>query len=204
MLPHLTPSQHANRVCGIDWAPKSNQIVTCGQDRNAYVWKLEARTCCGWMSRMTSSLRGRARSGSRRWSSCASTAPPRASSGRPMVWNACIWVTSPSPYTHTRAERKFAVGSGARNISVCYFEQDNDWWVAEHIKKPIRSTVLRSSHLIPHTTHGSIAPQRRLAPQLHRAGCRLNRLQGAVRDAILPCHVTSCVQQRLLRLHQGL
>ena len=40
-----------------------------------------------------------------------------------------------------RLERKFAVGSGARNVSVCYFEEDNDWWVAEHIKKPIRSTV---------------------------------------------------------------
>ncbi|XP_065177109.1 actin-related protein 2/3 complex subunit 1A-like [Sycon ciliatum] len=26
------------RVRGVDWAPKSNQIVTCGDDRNAYVW----------------------------------------------------------------------------------------------------------------------------------------------------------------------
>jgi hypothetical protein len=39
-------------------------------------------------------------------------------------------------------ETKFAVGSGARLISVCYFEEENDWWVAKHIKKPIRSTVL--------------------------------------------------------------
>ncbi|XP_048408485.1 actin-related protein 2/3 complex subunit 1B-A-like [Stegostoma tigrinum] len=39
-------------------------------------------------------------------------------------------------------ENKFAVGSGSRVISVCYFEQDNDWWVCKHIKKPIRSTVL--------------------------------------------------------------
>ncbi|ANB15254.1 Arc40p [Sugiyamaella lignohabitans] len=37
---------------------------------------------------------------------------------------------------------KFAVGSGARAIAVCYFEQENDWWVSKHIKKPIRSTVL--------------------------------------------------------------
>jgi actin related protein 2/3 complex, subunit 1A/1B len=33
------------------------------------------------------------------------------------------------------------VGSGARLISVCYFESENDWWVSKHIKKPIRSTV---------------------------------------------------------------
>lgn len=39
-------------------------------------------------------------------------------------------------------EKKFAVGSGARAIAVCYFEEENDWWVSRHIKKPLRSTVL--------------------------------------------------------------
>uniref|UniRef100_A0A1B6M8N3 Actin-related protein 2/3 complex subunit n=1 Tax=Graphocephala atropunctata TaxID=36148 RepID=A0A1B6M8N3_9HEMI len=38
-------------------------------------------------------------------------------------------------------ENKFAVGSGAKLISVCYFEGENDWWVSKHIKKPIKSTV---------------------------------------------------------------
>jgi hypothetical protein len=41
-------------------------------------------------------------------------------------------------------EDKFAVGSGSRLISICYFDEENDWWVSKHIKKPIRSTVLRS------------------------------------------------------------
>eukprot|EP01115_Flamella_aegyptia_P005427 TRINITY_DN228_c1_g4_i1.p1 TRINITY_DN228_c1_g4~~TRINITY_DN228_c1_g4_i1.p1 ORF type:complete len:387 (-),score=90.66 TRINITY_DN228_c1_g4_i1:48-1208(-) len=39
-------------------------------------------------------------------------------------------------------EDKFAVASGAKSISVCYFEEDNDWWVSKHIKKNIKSTVL--------------------------------------------------------------
>uniref|UniRef100_A0A3B3W0N2 Zgc:86896 n=1 Tax=Poecilia latipinna TaxID=48699 RepID=A0A3B3W0N2_9TELE len=39
-------------------------------------------------------------------------------------------------------ENKFALGSGARLISVCYFEKENDWWLSKHIKKSIRSTVL--------------------------------------------------------------
>lgn len=39
-------------------------------------------------------------------------------------------------------EDKFAVGSGAKLISVCYFEESNDWWLSKHIKKPIKSTVL--------------------------------------------------------------
>lgn len=38
-------------------------------------------------------------------------------------------------------ENKFAVGSGSRLISVCYFESENNWWVSKHIKKPIRSTI---------------------------------------------------------------
>lgn len=39
-------------------------------------------------------------------------------------------------------EDKFAVASGSRLISICYFEKENEWWVSKHIKKPIRSTVL--------------------------------------------------------------
>ncbi|CAJ0960207.1 unnamed protein product [Ranitomeya imitator] len=32
--------EHNGRITGIDWAPNSNQIVTCAVDRNAYVWTL--------------------------------------------------------------------------------------------------------------------------------------------------------------------
>ncbi len=35
-----TLDQHDLRVTGIDWAPKTNRIVTCSADRNAYVWNL--------------------------------------------------------------------------------------------------------------------------------------------------------------------
>uniref|UniRef100_A0A2K6L927 Actin related protein 2/3 complex subunit 1A n=1 Tax=Rhinopithecus bieti TaxID=61621 RepID=A0A2K6L927_RHIBE len=30
--------EHNGHITGIDWAPKSDRIVTCGADRNAYVW----------------------------------------------------------------------------------------------------------------------------------------------------------------------
>lgn len=39
-------------------------------------------------------------------------------------------------------ENKFAVASGAKCVSVCYFEEENNWWVSKHIKKH-RSTVLK-------------------------------------------------------------
>ena len=32
--------QHDKLITAISWAPQTNQIVTCSQDRNAYVWTL--------------------------------------------------------------------------------------------------------------------------------------------------------------------
>lgn len=77
-------------VAGIDWAPDSNRIVTCGADRNAYVWTLKEGT---WKPTLVI-LRINRAARCVRWS-------PR--------------------------ENKFAVGSGSRLISICYFEQENDW-----------------------------------------------------------------------------
>eukprot|EP00914_Ancora_sagittata_P001127 GHVO01002941.1.p1 GENE.GHVO01002941.1~~GHVO01002941.1.p1 ORF type:complete len:373 (+),score=29.07 GHVO01002941.1:146-1264(+) len=100
-----TLSEHQERVTGIDWAPGSNRIVTCGADRNAYVWQLQADN--KWTPTLVILRINRA-------ATCVKWSPK---------------------------ENKFAVGSGARLISVCYFEQENDWWVSKRIKKPIRSTV---------------------------------------------------------------
>lgn len=77
-------------LLGIDWAPESNRIVTCGTDRNAYVWTLKGEV---WKPTLVILRINRA--------------------ARCVKW-------SPK-------ENKFAVGSGSRLISVCYFEQENDW-----------------------------------------------------------------------------
>jgi len=71
--------------------------------------------------------------------------------------NALVWEPSPQGYKPTLvllrisraatfvrwspSETKFAVGSGDRLVAVCYFEEENDWWVSKHLKKPIRSTI---------------------------------------------------------------
>uniref|UniRef100_A0A8C0S2J1 Actin related protein 2/3 complex subunit 1A n=1 Tax=Canis lupus familiaris TaxID=9615 RepID=A0A8C0S2J1_CANLF len=97
--------EHNGHITGIDWAPKSDRIVTCGADRNAYVW-----------------------------------------SQKDGVWKPTLVILrinrAATFVKWSPLENKFAVGSGARLISVCYFESENDWWVCKHIKKPIRSTVL--------------------------------------------------------------
>jgi len=98
-------AQHDLRVNDIDWAPKTNRIVTCSADRNAYVW---VQGPDGKWKHTLVLLRINRAATCVRWS-------PQ--------------------------ENKFAVGSGARIISVCYFEQENDWWVAKHIRKPLRSTI---------------------------------------------------------------
>lgn len=77
-------------ISGIDWAPESNRLVTCGTDRNAYVWTLKGNV---WKPTLVILRINRA--------------------ARCVKW-------SPK-------ENKFAVGSGSRLISICYFEQENDW-----------------------------------------------------------------------------
>jgi len=39
-------------------------------------------------------------------------------------------------------DTKFAVGSGAGSVSICYFERDNNWWVGKLVKKHHESSVL--------------------------------------------------------------
>lgn len=81
---------------GIDWAPESNQIVTCASDRNAYVWTLKDGL---WKPTLVLVRINRA-------ATCVKWSPQ---------------------------ENKFALGSGARLISVCYFEKENDWLVAQFV-----------------------------------------------------------------------
>lgn len=38
-----TVREHGGQVSGIDWCAKTNQIVTCAHDRNAYVWKWDEK-----------------------------------------------------------------------------------------------------------------------------------------------------------------
>lgn len=97
--------EHGSRVTGIDWAPESNRIATCGEDRNAYVFDLKGGV---WKPTLVILRINRA-------ATCVKWSPK---------------------------EDKFAVGSGSRVISVCYFEEENDWWVSKHIKKPIRSSII--------------------------------------------------------------
>lgn len=99
-------------MTSIDWAPRTNRIVTCSQDRNAYVWNY-----------------------------LPDPTAPGTSSWQPTL----VLLRLNRSATFVRwspNEEKFAVASGARTIAVCQFDEESDWWVAKHIKKPLRTTVL--------------------------------------------------------------
>jgi len=100
-----TLTDHSQRVTGIDWAAKSNQIVTCAADCNAYVWTKESN---GKWTPVLVVLR------INRAATCVKWSP---------------------------LENKFAVGSGAKLVALCYYDKDNNWWISKQIKKPIRSSV---------------------------------------------------------------
>ncbi|KAJ2083180.1 ARP2/3 actin-organizing complex subunit Sop2 [Coemansia sp. RSA 988] len=99
-------AEHDLRVTSIDWAPRTNRLVTCSQDKNAYVWTQDATGT--WRPTLVH-LRIQRAATQAKWS-------PQ--------------------------ENKFAVASGDKCVAVCYFGEDNDWWVSKHIKGPIASTVL--------------------------------------------------------------
>jgi len=108
-----TLSDHDKVVTSIDWAPQRNQIVTASQDRNAYVWQY---------------------------------GPDPADPSKPPTWQPTLVLLrlnrSATFVRWSPDEAKFAVGSGARAIAVCQYDDESNWWVAKHLKKPLRSTVL--------------------------------------------------------------
>jgi len=97
-------SDHDAVVTGLDWAPKTNRIVSSSQDRNAYVWTFTEK-----------------------------------------VWKPVLVILrlshAATVVRWSPQENKFAVGSSAKCVAVCYFDQDQNWWVSKIIKKH-KSTIL--------------------------------------------------------------
>jgi len=100
-----TLTDHSQRVTGIDWGVKTDQLVTCAADCNAYVWTKQSDG--KWKPALVVLRMSRG-------ATCVKWSP---------------------------LENKFAVGSAARLVAVCYYDKENDWWISKQIKKPIRSTV---------------------------------------------------------------
>lgn len=99
--------QHYQMVTGVDWAPRTNRIVTCSEDRNAYVWEYNAKSD-RWTPTLVMLKASHA-------AVCAKWSPN---------------------------EEKFAVGTASKLVCICMFEEAQNWWVSEQIKKCFESTVV--------------------------------------------------------------
>jgi len=98
-----TLNAHKHRVTGVDWNLNTNQIVSCGEDRNAYVWNAVGDE---WKPSLVVLRVNRAA--------------------------LCVkW----SPHGN-----KFAVGTSAKSVMVCNYEEEQDWWVSKSIRK-MKSSV---------------------------------------------------------------
>ena len=97
--------EHDQLVTSIDWAPGSDRIASCSQDRNAYVW--DGNRADGWKPTLVH-LR---------------------------IHRAATYVK------WCNSEKKFAVASGQKSVAVCYYEEENNWWVSKLIEG-FESTVL--------------------------------------------------------------
>jgi len=91
-------TEHEGFVSALDWNAQG-QLVTCGHDRNAYVWEYESKEDT-WRPTLVIL---------------------RINRGATAV----AW--SPSG-------KKFAVGSNAKSIPVCSYEDSNNWWISKMIK----------------------------------------------------------------------
>jgi actin related protein 2/3 complex subunit 1A/1B len=152
-----TLAEHDKLVTSVDWAPHTDRLVTCSQDRNAYVWTRDAdavpragasevwkptlvllrlnraATCVRWSPNedkfaVASGARLVLRGSGGPERQCA-----RISNAALCVGLRTLPVLSFHPAAHAFARSI---------ISVCSFEAENDWWVAKHIRRPLRSTIL--------------------------------------------------------------
>ncbi|EEY62532.1 actin-related protein 2/3 complex subunit, putative [Phytophthora infestans T30-4] len=98
-------TEHDMLVCGLDWSPVHDQLVSCSHDRSAFVWKYEAAY--------------------RQW--------------KPLL--VVLRITRAATNVKWSPDgKKFAVSSGAKCVSVCYYQAAENWWVSKIIKKH-KSTV---------------------------------------------------------------
>lgn len=93
-----TLRDHKKRVTDVDWNHKKNAILSCAEDRNAYVWNFENGE---WKPTLVVLRVNRAA-------------------------NCARW---------TSGGKKFAVGTSAKSVMICNYDEEHDFWVSKSIRK---------------------------------------------------------------------
>lgn len=123
----LVDVQHDMLVSGLDWSPVTDLLVSCSHDRSAFVWKYEA-AYRQWKPSLVV-LRVIRAAINVKWS-------PNGAAHLSIVNGVCGAKTLLTRViVHPCVGKKFAVSSGAKCVSVCYYQASENWWVSKIIKK---------------------------------------------------------------------
>ena len=137
-----TLTEHLSRVLAIDWAPKTNQIVSASAVRTPSLGK---DLVLSDLFRTTMPMSGRLTktSGNHKWSNCNEPIGRCAArNGLRKVGDFFAeLVETMHSFVDLLLENKFAIGSSDKNVAICYYEKDQRFWAAEMIKKKPKSTV---------------------------------------------------------------
>ncbi|KAK4358181.1 hypothetical protein RND71_023791 [Anisodus tanguticus] len=130
------------------WSPDLSMIVLCPNNSEVHIYKLSEDK---WERVHVLQKHDQIVSGID-WSYRSNKIVTVSHDRNSYVWNqeATGWVPTLVILRLNRAalcvqwspkENKFAVGSGAKTVCICYYEQENNWWVSKLIRKRHDSSV---------------------------------------------------------------
>ncbi|CAL0309727.1 unnamed protein product [Lupinus luteus] len=144
----ISVHQFAHSITSHAWSPDKSMVALCPNNSEVHIYKLVEDK---WEKAHVLQKHDQVISGidwSRRSNRIVTASHDRNS----YVWNleGSEWVPTLVILRLNRAalcvqwspeENKFAVGSGAKTVCICYYEQENNWWVSKLIRKRHDSSV---------------------------------------------------------------
>ncbi|KAM6553499.1 hypothetical protein CsatB_014261 [Cannabis sativa] len=140
--------QFAQSITCHAWSPEQSMIALCPNNNEVHIYRLVDDK---WERLHVLQKHDQIVSGID-WSARSNRIVTASHDRNSYVWNfeGAEWVPTLVILRLNRAalcvrwsprENKFAVGSGAKTVCICYYEQENNWWVSKLIRKKHDSSV---------------------------------------------------------------
>ncbi|KAL5732217.1 Actin-related protein 2/3 complex subunit 1A [Ranunculus cassubicifolius] len=140
--------QFAQSITCHAWSPDQSMVAFCPNSNEVHIYKSSSEK---WEQVHVLQKHDQIISGID-WSLSSNRIVTVSHDRNSYVWNreASEWVPTLVILRLNRAalcvqwspkENKFAVGSGAKTVCICYYEQENNWWVSKLIRKRHNSSV---------------------------------------------------------------
>ncbi|KAL4585592.1 hypothetical protein LXL04_010215 [Taraxacum kok-saghyz] len=141
-------NQFAECVTCHSWSPDHSMIALCPNNSEVHIYKLAEEN---WERIHVLQKHDQIVAGID-WSKSSNRIVTVSHDRNSYVWNqeGSVWVPTLVILRLNRAAlcvqwspkgNKFAVGSGAKTVCICYYEQENNWWVSKLIRKKHDSSV---------------------------------------------------------------